>query len=193
MSPNNLVGILAAAGSSRRFGSNKLLHPLADGTPMAVKSSQNLLAAVPNVIAVIRPDAQALDKLLTDVGLTTVINPQSEQGLGSSIACAVQASTDADGWIIALADMPFINPNTIKQVVQHLAQGAFICVPLNQGRRGHPVGFSNVFRDKLLNLNSDQGASAFLKQYTDRITYITTDDVMVLRDIDFPEALLNVG
>ncbi|MFK5969693.1 MAG: nucleotidyltransferase family protein [Candidatus Marithrix sp.] len=183
---NNIIGILPAAGSSRRFGSNKLLHPLADGTPMAVKSGQNLLVAVTTSIAVIRPDALKLDKLLTTAGLTTIINPQPDRGIGSSISHAVQASTDATGWIIALADMPFIKPETIKQLVYNLEQGAAICVPFYQGKRGHPVGFSREFHESLLNLDGDQGASIFLKNYADKITSFTTTDEMIVRDIDYP-------
>ena len=36
------TGILLAAGQGTRFGSNKLLQPLADGTPMAVASAVTL-------------------------------------------------------------------------------------------------------------------------------------------------------
>lgn len=187
MMSNNLVGILPAAGSSRRFGSNKLIHPLDDGTPIAVRSGQNLQAAVTNVIAVIRPDALELGKLLITEGLTTVINPHPERGIGSSISHAVQASADATGWIIALADMPFIKPDTIKQLVYHLEQGAAVCAPFYQGRRGHPVGFGSEFHEALLNLDGDQGASIFLKDCADQITGFTTTDAMVVRDIDFPE------
>jgi molybdenum cofactor cytidylyltransferase len=183
---NNIIGILPAAGSSRRFGSNKLLHPLADGTPMAVRSGQNLLVAVTTIIAVIRPDALKLGKLLTAAGLNTVINPQPDRGLGSSISHAVQASADATGWIIALADMPFIKPETIKQLVHHLEQGATVCAPFYQGRRGHPVGFGREFHEALLNLDGDQGASIFLKNCADKITGFTTTDAMVVRDIDYP-------
>jgi molybdenum cofactor cytidylyltransferase len=186
---NNIIGILPAAGSSHRFGSNKLLHPLADGTPMAVRSGQNLLAAVSKVITVIRPDALELGELLTTTGLTTVINPQPERGLGSSISCAIQASADASGWIIALADMPFIKPDTIKQLVYHLEQGVAVCAPIYQGQRGHPVGFGKEFHEALLNLDGDRGASVFLKNCADKITGFPTTDAMVVHDIDFPENL----
>ncbi|MEK7877302.1 MAG: NTP transferase domain-containing protein, partial [Pseudomonadota bacterium] len=45
----DITAILLAAGSGSRFGGDKLLHPLADGTPMGVQGARNLLAAVPDV------------------------------------------------------------------------------------------------------------------------------------------------
>ena len=51
----DICAILLAAGSGSRFGGDKLLHPLADGTPIGVQAARNLLAAAPDVIAVVRP------------------------------------------------------------------------------------------------------------------------------------------
>jgi molybdenum cofactor cytidylyltransferase len=59
-----LVGILLAGGSGTRFrasgGGDKLLHPLPDGTPIAVAALRQLVAAVPRVVAVVRPGADSL-------------------------------------------------------------------------------------------------------------------------------------
>ena len=62
-----IVGLLLAAGQGRRFGGDKLLHPLADGTPMAVASARRLRSACPHSIAVLRPEQQVLAGLLTAV------------------------------------------------------------------------------------------------------------------------------
>ncbi len=49
-----IAGVLLAAGSGSRFGGEKLLHPLDDGVAIAAHAARNLLAAVPDVIAVVR-------------------------------------------------------------------------------------------------------------------------------------------
>ncbi len=51
-----IVGILLAAGQSRRFGADKKLHPLADGTPMALVAARHLAAMCARTIVVIRPE-----------------------------------------------------------------------------------------------------------------------------------------
>ena len=50
-----IVGVLLAAGSASRFGGEKLLAPLPDGTPIGVAALEHLAAAVDSVVAVVRP------------------------------------------------------------------------------------------------------------------------------------------
>jgi molybdenum cofactor cytidylyltransferase len=189
-----VVGILLAAGFSTRFGTNKLLAPLpADGpeagTPVAVAAARHLAEALPESVAVVRPRAQKVSKLLREAGCTTVICRDAAQGMGTSLAAGVRAVGDADGWVIALADMPFIAPDTIRRIATALEEGAAIAAPSRGGERGHPVGFARRFRDDLLALTGDEGARQILKAYPDCITLYETGDRGVLRDIDVPADL----
>ena len=60
-----VVAILLAAGSAKRFGSDKLRHALPHDVPIAVQAARNLKAVFGDgVLAVIRPDAQELAGLL---------------------------------------------------------------------------------------------------------------------------------
>ena len=57
----NIVGLLLAAGSATRFGSDKLRHELPHGVPIAVQAARHLKMELPEVIAVVRHrDAAAL-------------------------------------------------------------------------------------------------------------------------------------
>ena len=93
----NICGILLAAGASKRFGSDKLLHPLAAGTPVALAALANLRAALPHVIAVVRPGAEQLAHRLSEAGATVILCANAEDGMGASLATAVAASGDAAG------------------------------------------------------------------------------------------------
>ena len=66
---------------------------------------------------------------------------EAYRGMGHSLAAGVAAELDADGWVIALGDMPHIRPDTIRAVAQALERGAELVVPVFAGQRGHPVGF----------------------------------------------------
>ena len=52
--PKLIVGVLLAAGSGSRFGGDKLLHPLEDGVAIAAHAARNLIAVLPDVVAVVR-------------------------------------------------------------------------------------------------------------------------------------------
>ena len=184
-----LCGILLAAGASTRFGSDKLLYPLATGTPIAVAALANLRASVPHVIAVVRPGAPLLEHRLSEAGATVILCAHADAGMGASLASAVAASGEVDGWIVALADMPYIRPETGARVAATLAAGAAIVAPSYRGRRGHPVGFAARFRKQLEALRADEGARALLKQHADLLELIEVDDPGVCRDIDTPADL----
>jgi len=185
----NIRGILLAAGYSKRFGSNKLLRALPAGAmhagiPIAVAAAHHLLDVLPESLAVVRPRAQQLGRLLRDAGCNTVVCKNASEGMGTSLATGVRAAPDADGWVVALADMPFILPDTIRSVTQALRAGAALAAPSFRGERGHPVGFSRRFYAELSALRGDEGARLLLAQHPESIVLLDVQDRGVLRDID---------
>ncbi|MEP7209071.1 MAG: nucleotidyltransferase family protein [Casimicrobiaceae bacterium] len=188
--------MLLAAGRGVRFGADKLLAPLpahgdiVAGTPLAVAACRHLLAAIPTGLAVVRPGADTLAAQLAACGVRVVPCPSADLGMGASLACGIAASSDADGWVIALADMPWIAAATIRAVADALAAGAGIAVPVIGGLRGHPVGFAREFGATLRRLGGDQGAKAVLAANAHAIRTIEVEDRGILRDIDVPGDLL---
>lgn len=190
----NIRGVLLAAGYARRFGSNKLLHPLPPGSanaglPIALAAARNFVEALPESIAVIRPRAQKLGKMLREAGCNTVVCKNAAEGMGVSLAEGVRAAADAHGWVVALADMPYLRSETVRIVAKGLSEGAAIAAPAYRGERGHPVGFARRFKDELSALRGDAGARDILKAHPDWITLYEVDDPGVLRDIDEPSDL----
>ena len=185
-----VVGILLAAGSSRRFGSNKLLAPLANGTPLAAAAAGTLIAAVPESIAVVRPGDAALATLLAGKGLRIVECAEAERGMGHSLAAGVAATSTADAWLIALADMPSIKISTIAGLAAQLRAGSVLVAPFHAGRRGHPVGFTKGFGAELLSLTGDAGAHDLFSRHAASLTRLDVDDPGILIDVDIPGDLL---
>jgi molybdenum cofactor cytidylyltransferase len=191
---NMPVGILLAAGKSQRFGSNKLLYPLTDNTPMLLVTAQKLVNVLPGSIVVISrelmPYTEQLEQLkrLKKLGLRVVVNEHADRGMGSSIACGVLASRDAPGWLIALADMPYIKTETIALLADKLGHGADIVAPVldyrGEQRRGHPVGFNQRYKDELLALEGDVGARHVIASHSSELELVPTHDAGVTVDID---------
>ncbi|MEZ0287343.1 MAG: NTP transferase domain-containing protein, partial [Methylophilus sp.] len=141
-----IVGILLAAGFSRRFGQqDKLLHPLDNGLSVAETAGLALIQALPYSVAVVRQENTTLQNSLVAQGyrVTQCETDATEMAdsLKLGVLSAQSAFPHATGFVIALADMPFIPPATIKKVADQLASAAIVQPALN-GQRGHPVGFS---------------------------------------------------
>jgi molybdenum cofactor cytidylyltransferase len=183
----NIIGLLLAAGSATRFGSDKLRHALPHGVPIAVQSARHLRSELARVVAVTR--SPEMKETLEREGCEAILFEKADEGMGASLACAVRAAGRADGYLVALADMPFIRRSSIAAVRGALEQGAPFAAPYFRGRRGHPVGIAGTFFDSLLDLRGDEGARQLLRENEKRLVKIPVGDPGVVRDIDRPEDL----
>jgi molybdenum cofactor cytidylyltransferase len=183
------VGILLAAGSASRFGSDKLQHLLPHGVAIAVQAARHLKVGVPHVVAAVRPGDETSAKALAAEGCEVVVCDKAAEGMGASLACAVRAAGEADGYLIALGDMPFVRPTTIAAVRDALAGGAALAAPYFRARRGHPVGISGRFRAQLEALTGDEGAKQLLGAHQRDLVKVPVGDPGVIRDIDRPSDL----
>ena len=182
----NIVGLLLAAGSASRFGSDKLQHMLVHGVPIAVQAARNLRKEAGRVIAVVRPNAETTAAALAAEGVEVVVCQNAGEGMGVSLACAVRAAGQVDGYLVALADMPFARPSSIAAVRDALSGGAVLVAPYFRARRGHPVGISAKFRAELLALSGDEGAKTLIAAHQTELLKIPVGDPGVVRDIDTP-------
>jgi len=184
-----IVGLLLAAGSASRFGSDKLLHRLPHGVPIAVQAARHLRKEVARAVAVVRPGSDELGALLRAEDCEVVVCPNSDEGMGASLACAVQFAGAADGYLVALADMPFVRPSSIAAVRAALENGAPLAAPYFRTRRGHPVGIAGSFHADLAALQGDEGARRLLAENERRLVKVPIGDPGVIRDIDRPADL----
>ena len=184
------VGILLAAGNSQRFGSNKLLHPVNQYASMLLASLDNISSVVDEVFVVVNPELSNYRSQLERPGVTVLINRKADQGMATSLVCGVSASEDAAGWIIALADMPYINPATFKLLLERFVSDRKIILPEYKEKKGHPVIFSSHFKTQLLKLNGDTGGREIIQQHQQCVETVNVEDEGVVKDIDFKHEII---
>ncbi|MDM0011790.1 NTP transferase domain-containing protein [Variovorax sp. J22P168] len=166
--------IVLASGRGERFraaggAGHKLQAPLAGDTVLG-----HTLAAV---------RASGLPWHLEDVG---------HPGMGDSIAAAVRATPQAAGWLILPADLPLVQPATLRMVAQALAGPQVQAAqPHYRDQRGHPVAFAATCREALEALAGNLGAAPVLRTLREagQVADVEVDDVGIVTDIDTPEEL----
>lgn len=182
------VALLLAAGAGRRFGGNKLLHPLTDARCVALETLENVKRAIDRVVAVVSAEGD-LSRVLTEHGCEVRVFKEASQGLGASIAFGVSITPNDGGWLVALADMPYIRSETYAAVASAMNDGAPLAAPFYKERRGHPVGFAVRFAAELCALQGDVGAKSILERHRRLLRPVVCDDAGVLKDIDSPKDL----
>ena len=186
--------LLLAGGRSTRFGAAKLLVPFR-GRPLVAHAAGALVEAGLHPFAVVGLGQAALASALEDLGCEVLETDRVERGMGASLSAGVEATAEAPGWIVALADMPLVLPGTIRAVNAALASGAAIAVPVERasGRRGHPVGFAASMRGSLLALDGDVGARGILEAHAGEVVTVPVDDAGIVADVDTAEDLERLG
>lgn len=189
--------ILLAAGHSRRFGSDKRLAAI-DDSPMLLATLRNLQFASDSMSRVdlqlvIRARDPVVAPMLADIvddyPQSVLPAPAWPVGMGVSIATGMRALLDRgcrpDSVAICLADMPFVQPDTLRRLM-YACRPSTICVPVYEGGRGHPVVFGKQYFPELLKLRGSRGAAKLLRAHADAIREYPVDDAGVTLDIDRP-------
>ena len=188
-----ISAIILAAGESRRMGvQNKLLLQIDSEVLIRkfVKSVSNSL--VDAVLVVVGFEAEKIKAVLHDQAVKFVENPRYEEGMTTSIQSGVKASSnESTGLMICLADMPFAETSDLNLLIQAFndyrsTESSLIIVPVFQGKRGNPVLFSEVFRDKILT-HKGEGCREIVRQFPHYVKEVSMENDNLLRDIDTPE------
>ena len=114
-------------------------------------------------------------------GLPWHLEDAGHPGMGDSIAAAVRAVRQAPGWLVLPGDLPLVRPQTLRAVAAALSRAAVV-VPVFEGQRGHPVGFSADCGAALAALSGPQGAARVMRSHA--VLELPVDDAGCVTDID---------
>ncbi len=170
--------LLLAAGASRRMGSRHKLLRKVDGVPLVAHVAARLAPSrADGIVAVVGFRGEETGNALRAAGVASmrvVTNSSPEEGIGASIRTGICAiGDDADGVVIALADMPDIGASDIDRLIDAFdpASGGGICRFVGpDGEPGHPVLFGKRYFEALGSLSGDRGAREVVLEHRRDLT-----------------------
>lgn len=190
-----IEAIVLAAGKGERMGAVKPLVMI-DGEAVLTRVIAVLKTAGVERIVVVLGHAQ--EQVRAEVNLeecTVVVNNAYETGMASSLRSGLEAVMEqADGFLIAHADMPYIEEETIRTILDRARAGARIVAPSYRGTRGFPVYLDASYKPDLYpTLIGDVGARDFIAMHARELVLIEVTDPGVVTDIDRPQDVVGRG
>ena len=188
-----IMGLLLAAGSSKRMRNNNKLLTDINGTKMVVYVAEQIKKSKVNEITVVTGyEADQVKLALKHLTTNFIHNPNHAKGLSTSLKTGLKViPDDIDGVIILLGDMPLIKSHHIDSIIEAFdpIEGRSICVPVHGRKRGNPVLWGRQYLDEIISITGDVGARHLLEEYSDQISEVMIDTDGVLFDVDTPERL----
>lgn len=180
------IGILIlAAGRSQRFknagGKGSKLNLLLGEQTVFEKTVLNSMDSKLAVHVVTRPDNEGVIHSCLQYNIPFSL--LDSDGLGESIALGIKNTSYLDGWLIQLADMPYISSSLLLCVANNLNHHSLVR-PVYGGLPGHPVGISAKYYSELIKLAGDDGAKSILRH--NFVYELEINDESVIKDIDYP-------
>jgi CTP:molybdopterin cytidylyltransferase MocA len=163
---------------------------LGDKSILEQSISRFIEAGMKDIVVVVGYRRRELIPILQRLGVQIVINElYDETDMLESVKCGLQAMpSDTRGVLLSPADIPLIDPDTIKKLVETGKNtDAFAIIPSNLGRRGHPIFFGRRILNEIQKYHGKDGIHGVLERFTDRIIYIEVPDTDMLLDVNLPQ------
>ena len=183
-----VAGLVLAAGSSSRLGTNKLLVELR-GEPLVRRAALGALAAgLSPVIVVIGFESARVARALTGVPVTIVTNPRHDEGLPSSLRTGLAAvPLDCAGALVLLPDMPLVTPPMLTELVARFrGSGAPLVISLYGDTAAPPTLYSRALFAALI--AAPDGGREVVRAHRSEAA-VVRHSAALLVDVDVPADL----
>jgi len=184
-SPPAVIVLATGRGSRFQGMQHKLTQTIGTSTVLATTLANALATELPVLVVTTEALAELANHHVAtrDILLLPAAGTEASLGLGMgySIAAGVAARSNASGWLILPADMPLVQPATLRSVAR-LLEFHPVASAQHRGKRGHPVGFAAELYSELVRLTGDEGARRLVARYPCK--ELEVNDPGVLREVD---------
>jgi molybdenum cofactor cytidylyltransferase len=181
---NEIVIILLAAGSSSRMGKPKQ-QLLIEGKSLLIHSVEIAIKSdVGKVVVVLGSDEEAHRKILNDLSVQVILNPQWQSGMGSSLKAGLKhvlaTNPETDAVIVMVCDQPLLTSNHLNSLIQKYRKtNALLVASAYSNTNGVPALFHHQLFDEILNLSDEHGAKKIIQKHQAEV-------------VDFPDGAIDL-
>lgn len=184
-----IVGIVLAAGRSRRMGEPKAF--LRAGEETFLERVLQALGPCDGVIVVTGPEggpvADAIRRAARRAGAGTAINPDPESPqLRSLQAGLAVVPPESRAVVVCPVDVPGASPALVARLIAAFEEsGAPVVAPARDGRHGHPVLFARSVFDELMAGGLPEGARSVVHAHAAQLREVPVHALPA--DVDTPD------
>ena len=189
-----VAGILLAAGTSSRMGSNKLLFELEGESVLRRAAKRALAGGLSPLVVVLGHESDRAHREIEDLPCQWALNPLYEQGINSSLKSGVMAvqGLKAPAAMVMLADMPFVTPEMIAAMIaRYRTTTAPLVISDYEGVNAPPMVYDRSLFMELLMMTGEGCGRQVVKRHRSEAEVIPWP-VAALADLDVPEDFARV-
>lgn len=195
-----VVAVILAAGQGHRFaatgGGNKLLAEFKGKALVRHVTEAALSSSACPVMVVTGHEREAIERILGDLPVSFVHNPDYGEGLSTSLRCALAAlPQEAVGMIVLLGDMPLITSTLVTDLVIRFEESSYesaAVFPSYRGRRGNPVLLGHKLFKAIAGLAGDEGARRLIESGRQDVLEWPVENAGILVDVDTEDSLKSI-
>ena len=183
-----IAGILLAAGTSSRMGSNKLLFELNGESVLRGAARRALAGGLAPLFVVLGHQADRVRQELEGLPCHTVVNPDYEQGINTSLKAGVAAlPEDVQGAMVMLSDMPFVTPEMLAGLIaRYRSSTAPLAISDYEGVNAPPMLYDRCLFGELLAMTGEGCGRQVVKRHRHEAEVLAWP-AAALADLDVPD------
>lgn len=182
-----VAGVLLAAGTSSRMGTNKLFLSLRGETVVRRAIRTALAAGLDPVLVVLGHESERAKAELKGLRCAVVLNKDYAQGINTSLRAGIAAVPEqAVAALVMLADMPFVTKEMLGAIVERYRGGTSPLVVSNyEGVDAPPMLYDKSLFTELRTLDGDGCGKKVVKRHRSESLEVAWP-ASALKDLDIP-------
>jgi molybdenum cofactor cytidylyltransferase len=183
-----VAGILLAAGTSSRMGTNKMLFDLGGESVLRGAARRALDGGLSPLLVVLGHQAERARQELDGLPCQVVVNPLYEQGINSSLKSGVAAvPPEAGAAMVMLADMPHVSAVMIAGMIAcYRSTAAPLVISDYEGVNAPPMLYDRSLFGELMAMTGEGCGRQVVKRHRDEAEVLSWP-AAALADLDVPD------